>query len=153
VADPFTLVLPYPPTVNTYWRHARGRTYIAEEGRAYRNTVSWTIVARRRGFNPIADPVVLEIELTPPDARVRDVDNVLKALLDAMKRGGAYLDDSQIWRLCISMGAPGEGSVRVTVTPCAAPPGWRMTAAERKRQAKRDPSDKLRLDGSLRLRR
>ncbi|EOT3206211.1 hypothetical protein OSL47_25865, partial [Escherichia coli] len=33
------LVLPYPPTVNTYWRR-RGSTYfISEEGKRYRRAV------------------------------------------------------------------------------------------------------------------
>ena len=34
------LVLPYPPTVNTYWRR-RGSTYfISEEGKRYRRAVA-----------------------------------------------------------------------------------------------------------------
>jgi len=39
------------------------------------------------------------MDIHPPDSRRRDLDNVQKALLDALGRGGAYLDDSQIVRL------------------------------------------------------
>jgi crossover junction endodeoxyribonuclease RusA len=45
----------------------------------------------------------------PPDKRKRDVDNVLKALLDALRVGGAYSDDSQIGRLLIERKAPKKG--------------------------------------------
>ncbi|HAC91237.1 MAG TPA: hypothetical protein DCF63_11500 [Planctomycetaceae bacterium] len=45
----------------------------------------------------------------PPDRRRRDIDNVQKALLDALQHGGAYLDDSQIVRLSIEKGLPVEG--------------------------------------------
>ncbi len=33
------ITLPYPPSVNHYWRHYRGRTVISREGRAFRENV------------------------------------------------------------------------------------------------------------------
>ena len=36
------------------------------------------------------------ISLFPPDRRKRDLDNVLKALLDALQHAGCYDDDSQL---------------------------------------------------------
>ena len=50
------------------------------------------------GVQPIAGPLESLIDLFPPDRRRRDVDNVQKALLDALAHGGAYHDDSQIAR-------------------------------------------------------
>ena len=41
------LVLPYPPTVNTYWRR-RGSTYfISEEGKRYRRAVALIVRQQR----------------------------------------------------------------------------------------------------------
>ena len=47
--------------------------------------------------------------MRPPDNRRRDIDNVQKALLDALQHGGAYADDSQIVRLSIEKGPPVAG--------------------------------------------
>jgi hypothetical protein len=49
----------------------------------------------------IEGPLAVQIEVYPPDNRRRDIDNLQKALLDAMQHGGAYGDDSQIVRLAI----------------------------------------------------
>lgn len=96
------LWLPWPPSVNTYWRHpkegpAAGRHLISEKGRAYCKAV----------LSAVPAPVMLVGRLHatliywPPDRRVRDIDNFLKAPLDALRRAGIYRDDSQIKRLVI----------------------------------------------------
>jgi crossover junction endodeoxyribonuclease RusA len=51
----------------------------------------------------------MDVKVYPPDNRRRDVDNVLKSLVDALERGGAYGDDSQIQRLSIEKLASVEG--------------------------------------------
>ena len=43
----------------------------------------------------------LHVSLCPPDRRQRDVDNVLKPLLDAMEHAGCYDNDNQIDELHI----------------------------------------------------
>ena len=54
-------------------------------------------------------PLEVDVIVFPPDRRRRDIDNVQKALLDALQHGGAYDDDSQIVRLSIEKGDPVEG--------------------------------------------
>lgn len=88
------LELPFPPSVNHYYRRVGPRTLISREGRRFRDRVCALLAVRR--VDPLAGPLTVEIEIYPPDRRRRDIDNVQKALLDALQHGGAYRDDSQI---------------------------------------------------------
>jgi len=109
------LELPYPPSVNTYYRHVGARTLISAKGRQYRWSVcELLMVARARPVmaaqaEPMTGPLHIAIEIYPPDKRRRDIDNVLKALLDALEHAGAYEDDSQIVRLEIIKCDPIKG--------------------------------------------
>lgn len=99
--------LPYPPSINHYWRRVGPRTLISREGRRFRQSVM--AILADMGVEPMAGPLEVDVEVFPPDNRRRDVDNVQKALLDALEHGGAYGDDSQIVRLAIEKGEPVEG--------------------------------------------
>lgn len=95
--------LPYPPTVNTYWRSiGRGRVIISKEGRQYREMVC----ALLSGIQPAEGRLRMTIAAVTPDKRRRDLDNIPKALLDALKHAGAYEDDSQIDDLRIYRAGP-----------------------------------------------
>jgi Holliday junction resolvase RusA-like endonuclease len=101
------LELPYPPSVNHYFRMVGRRVLISREGRAFRGRVCSILAAL--GVRPLSGPLALEIEVYPPDNRRRDIDNVQKALLDALQHGGAYRDDSQVVRLAIEKRGVVEG--------------------------------------------
>lgn len=96
--------LPWPPSVNHYYRHVGAKVLISRDGRKYREM----IVSRFRseGVEPFRGPVELSIELYPPDNRRRDADNSLKCLLDAFTHGGLYEDDSLIRRLVVTKREP-----------------------------------------------
>lgn len=89
--------LPYPPTVNTYWRRVGSRTLISKKGRAYRVRIKAALLEHRE--NAVAGRCAVRVDLFPPDGRKRDLDNVLKALLDGLHHGGVIDDDSVIDRL------------------------------------------------------
>ena len=91
------LDLPYPPSVNHYWRRVGARTLISRGGRAFRQSVCSILAAS--DIQPCAGALEVRIDLFPPDRRRRDVDNIQKALLDALEHGGAYFDDNQIVHL------------------------------------------------------
>ena len=93
------LELPFPPSVNHYYRRVGPRTLISREGRRFREQVCALLAAA--GVRPLTGPIRVEIEVYPPDRRRRDIDNVQKALFDALEHGGAYRDDSQIVKLAI----------------------------------------------------
>ena len=114
------LVLPWPPTVNTYWRRsAKGgkpRTHISNKGRAYRDDViQLLLVSKAPRFGTAR--LAVHITAYPPDRRDRDLDNILKPLLDALEHGGVYANDSQIDDLHIVRGGVttgGEVHIRIT---------------------------------------
>jgi crossover junction endodeoxyribonuclease RusA len=94
------LELPFPPSVNHYYRHVGPRTLISREGRRFREKVCALLAAA--GVRPLTGLLQVEIEVYPPDRRRRDIDNLQKGLLDALEHGGAYRDDSQIVKLVIT---------------------------------------------------
>ena len=105
------LELPYPPSVNHYWRRVGSRTLISRGGRAFRHAVCAILAAS--GIRPLAGRLEVEVVVFPPDNRRRDVDNVQKALLDALEHGGVYTDDNQIVKLAIEKGPVAEGGKTV----------------------------------------
>lgn len=87
----------YPPSINDYWHHNRqGHTFLSPAARAYKLGVMLRL--RAKGFRqPLAGPVVVRLWVYRPRRR-GDLDNVLKAIGDALK-GAAYLDDDQVVEL------------------------------------------------------
>ena len=60
--------------------------------------------------------MAMTIEVYPPDRRRRDIDNLLKAVLDACQHGGAFPDDSRIvWLLIYRAQIVPGGRVVVTI--------------------------------------
>lgn len=90
------LTLPYPPSINHYWRHFRGRTVISQEGRAFRANVCALLAGGGPRQPPAGGRIALAMDAFPPDRRRRDLDNLQKPVLDALEHGGLYEDDSQI---------------------------------------------------------
>lgn len=112
------ITLPYPPSVNTYWRNYNGRTIISAKGREYRE-----VVVHNLSYDP--DPemfmgaVKVSIIAYRPDKRKRDLDNILKAPLDALSYAGIWQDDSQIVDLSIKWADTIGGMLKVTVQSVA----------------------------------
>lgn len=110
--------LPYPPSVNHYWRRVGARTLISRGGRQYRDAVVAMLLAARA--ERLDGQLSVHIMLHPPDQRRRDLDNAPKALLDALQHGGLYEDDSQIDLLITRRGTQivgGQADVRIERLP------------------------------------
>lgn len=97
--------LPWPPSVNTYWRSVNNRVLISKEGRQYRDDVSMQL----GGATPLAGRIACVVEAFPPDRRRRDLDNLCKATLDALEAAGVYENDSQIDDLRVVRREPCKG--------------------------------------------
>ncbi|WP_318393546.1 RusA family crossover junction endodeoxyribonuclease [Enterobacter sp.] len=104
------LVMPFPPTVNTYWRAPNrgplaGRHLISAKGRTYQSDACAAIIEQLRCLpKPSSAPAAVEIILFPPDARRRDLDNYIKALFDSLTHAGVWEDDSQVKRMQVEWG-------------------------------------------------
>lgn len=117
------LVLPFPPSVNTYWRAPNkgllaGRHLISAEGRKYQSAACAAIIEQlRRLPKPTTSPATVEITLFPPDMRRRDLDNYNKALFDALTHAGVWEDDSQVKRMLVEWGpVVPKGKVEITIS-------------------------------------
>ena len=95
IATGLKLHLPYPPSVNTYWNFNGSRRFLTAKANKFKADV-WALF-RETGHKGFADARVgLRICLFPPDNRVRDIDNVLKPLIDALTQAGVFEDDGQV---------------------------------------------------------
>jgi len=109
------LTLPWPPSVNRYWRTFQGRMIISAEGRAYRKAVADQVLIQR-GAKHYAGKMKVEIEAWRPDNRRRDLDNLLKAALDGCTHAGVWEDDSNIIDLHIYWAEHIGGMLKVKVS-------------------------------------
>lgn len=117
------LVLPFPPSVNTYWRAPNkgplaGRHLISARGRAYRADVCAGVIEQLgRLPKPSAAFANVEIFLYAPDLRRRDIDNYSKALFDSLTHAGVWEDDWQVKRMVVEWGpVTRKGKVEITIS-------------------------------------
>jgi crossover junction endodeoxyribonuclease RusA len=112
--------LPWPPSVNTYWRHivlggkfkkAQARVLLSEQGRRYQVDSFAELARQRVPRGAVKGRLGLRITAFPPDRRARDLDNLLKGTLDALKHSGVIADDGDIDELLVKRGAVRAGGI------------------------------------------
>ena len=108
-------ILPWPPSMNTYWRTFNGRMIISAKGRDYRIAVAQQIKDQDCATQ-YKGKMKVEIEAYRPDNRRRDLDNLLKAVLDGCTHAGVWEDDSNIVDLRIYWAPTIGGMLKVKVS-------------------------------------
>lgn len=103
--------LPLCPTpVNSIWRTVRiggrQRTLLSANARKFYEDGCRLI---KRPSTPIAYRVKVHIQWYPPDRRIRDIDGILKAILDLLTRAGIWDDDSLVDFLSVERGEVVKG--------------------------------------------
>ena len=114
------LILPWPPSVNHYYRQVGPRTLISREGRAFRRNVCALLGGGGSRKPPDRGRIALAMDAFPPDRRRRDLDNLLKCTQDSLAHAGVYEDDSQIDLLIVRRREPvkgGRAEVRIIDLP------------------------------------
>ena len=104
--------LPYPPSVNHYWGVHGHRRFIKKRGLIFRDEVH-EICSK---LPPLVGGMSIDIKVYPPDNRRRDLDNILKATLDAMEKAGLYKDDKDFNYISLTRQEKVEGGkLEVTI--------------------------------------
>ena len=103
------LDLPLPPSLNRLWRSNRGRVHRAPRYLSWLKAAGWEQRPAR-----IDGPVRISIAAGRPDRRKRDIDNLLKAVLDLVTKHGVIQDDAQVVSLTSSWSEDVAGG-RITI--------------------------------------
>jgi crossover junction endodeoxyribonuclease RusA len=110
------LELPFPPSVNTYYRRGAHATYMSKAGREYKQAVAEYVSCN--DFPKFGNKrLSVSMVVWPRDRRVFDIDNRIKSVLDSLQDAGLFDNDSQIDELSIYRGSqivPG-GSIKVMI--------------------------------------
>ena len=105
-----TIFLPFPPSVNSYWRSPTrgalaGRHLISARGRQYRIDAMRAINQQLNSkIKTITKNVSIDVVLFQPNNIRRDLDNFLKAPLDALTHARVWEDDNQVKKIMLSWG-------------------------------------------------
>lgn len=88
-----SLNMPFPvPLASCFIKSKGGGGIPTKRYKAYRANAAQMITAQ--GSPKVAGPVVVEIELTAPDRRKRDADNLMKCVFDNLVKAGVIEDDN-----------------------------------------------------------
>ncbi|KAB8307607.1 RusA family crossover junction endodeoxyribonuclease [Rouxiella chamberiensis] len=112
------LTLPFPPSINGYWRSTRKGVLISERGRIFRSNTLAAIYQQFRSRPPaLLTELEVHLVLCPPTRAKRDLDNFQKALFDGLTHAGIWKDDSQVKRMTVEWGpVTKEGKAEITIT-------------------------------------
>jgi crossover junction endodeoxyribonuclease RusA len=105
--------LPMAPTINHYWKHKVvgkfASVYVSIDGLDFQRAVKWIVM--ELGLKTLTGRLIVDIVLFFPTLGRNDIDNRLKACLDALTKAGVWLDDSQIDQLTVRRGEKTKGGM------------------------------------------
>ena len=87
----FELYTAYPPNVNNYYVKTQRGVFISSK--KFRDQLIRDAHEQLGGMLPIPERVRLEVVAWVPDARKRDLDNLLKPIQDAMIHANLIIDE------------------------------------------------------------
>lgn len=94
-----SLLLPWPPQVNHYYTVFRGRKILSAAAREYHKEVAAYCMTEQVGH--VAGQLKVQIVALQCDKRARDIDNLIKPILDSLQKAGVFENDSHVHDLSI----------------------------------------------------
>jgi len=102
-----TLTLPFPPTTNHLFANRKsGGRFKTAHYKAWATEAGWE--AKRQRAGKVSGPYALYITACRPDARKRDLDNLLKPVSDLLKDIGVIEGDHLCQKIGMSWGPAGK---------------------------------------------
>ena len=103
-----TLILPLPPSINSYLATVGNRRVISKAGREFKRYVAqYCLINRVPQFGSAR--LLMKLTLSFRDKRSSDIDNRTKCLWDSLKDAGVIDDDEQFDTLFIERGETKKG--------------------------------------------
>jgi len=119
--------LPFPPSVNNLFVNIPGRGRVkTQRYRTWRNAAGWDIRAAKPG--KFEGPVEISVVYQRPDSRRRDLDNLFKAIADALVEFEIIEDDSKIERITLEWGESRGATVTIIPRDAAETAGPLLTS-------------------------
>lgn len=108
------IALNYPPATNNLYFNVPGKgRVISDRYRQWLDESAWMLLAQKPGR--VSGKFIAEITVNRPDNRRRDLDGVLKPLLDCCVKNRIVSDDSLAEKITLAWANGGEG-VKVVLT-------------------------------------
>lgn len=107
--------LPYPPSVNVYWRKRGSITYVSKKGKEFKTAVAEYVVEHNVPKLGDADIEVAIVLRPRTRTKFMDIDNCCKAVLDSCQDAGVFDDDNQVSKLMVERGDYIKGGACVVV--------------------------------------
>lgn len=105
------------PQPRPRWSPKHQRIYTPDTAKNWKACVEWAVLGalnlRRVKFE---GPTKVQLHFTMPDRRKADIDNLAKAVLDAIVNAGAMLDDNQVVELLATKKVGTDTGCEVLVT-------------------------------------
>lgn len=117
----FELYTVYPPTINNYYKKTQRGVHISDKGRRFRDELIKDAHEQLQGMEKITGKLRIDVIAWVPDNRKRDLDNIMKPILDAMTHADLWGDDSQVDQMVVYRGtkiAP-TGALYIKVSEAA----------------------------------
>jgi crossover junction endodeoxyribonuclease RusA len=107
--------LPWPPSVNNYWepvsrpvkpgsRKYRAWLILSDRAKEYRILAINAMRLQRVPCGKLTGLLRIHVTCFPPDLRDRDLDNLLKGLLDSMAHAGIIRNDADFEEISMKRG-------------------------------------------------
>jgi len=98
--------LPYPPSVNGMFSSIGRRRVKSKRYKEWIDDATMAVLSQRKGKR-ITGRIAVSISSVKPDKRKRDVDNIIKPILDLLTSTQTILDDSQVIKVSSEWAASG----------------------------------------------